>query len=270
MARVNLDGKVWKDPRTKRLAFAKRWSMRETVGTLAAIWDVAYDNKSPLMLRIDVDVIAECDGFADELVRVGFADEAGDSLRLCGIDERIGYLLAQAERGRNGGLAKATAKAKQTRSKRYGRTKQPPSLPLTPDLALSPPPSLPLDHVDTVSGRPDVPAKVLEFATFAVDEINRLTRTSNEPTTKTTIANATALVKAGVTHERLLAVIRDKGKEWLPNSPHLMKPSVLMRPSNFTRYGEEMDARRPRPRVESTLPFDDEPDLTYGIGVVRP
>lgn len=78
MARVSLDGKVWKDPRVKRLAKRQSMTVREVVGTLAAVWDVAYDNKSPEMPRVDVDTAADVDGFATDMVIEQLADELGD------------------------------------------------------------------------------------------------------------------------------------------------------------------------------------------------
>lgn len=126
MARVNLDGKVWKDPRVKRLAKRRTWSMRETIGTLAAIWDVAYDNKTPIMRRIDVDTAAESDGFADDMIAEDLAEPIAEdliSVRLRGVHDRIEYLLRQAELGRRGGQAKA----KRTASDGQANASQSPS-----------------------------------------------------------------------------------------------------------------------------------------------
>jgi hypothetical protein len=111
MARVNLDGKVWKDPRVKRLAKRRSWSLRETIGTLAAVWDVAYDNKTPVMPRVDVDTAADTDGFAADMIAEDLATPIGDDLldvRLRGVQERIQYLLHQAELGSVGGKKRAS------------------------------------------------------------------------------------------------------------------------------------------------------------------
>lgn len=149
MARVNLDGKIWKDPRVRRLARRRKWSMRETVGTLAAVWDVAYDSKSSIMSALDVDTAAETDGFAAELVLELLADqENAEDVRLRGIEERIQYLIAQAERGRQGGrnrMANAErtasgrlASSKQTPGECQANAKHIPDLPLDPDLDKDP------------------------------------------------------------------------------------------------------------------------------------
>ena len=158
MSRVNLDGKVWKDPRVKRLAKRRTWSLRETIGTLAAVWDVAYDNKTPIMRRIDVDTAAESDGFADDMVTEDLAEPIAEdliSVRLRGVRERIQYLLDQAERGRRGGHARAAsadraddgrlADAKQTLGDGLAEAKQCPALPPDPDR--SPDRSPDQDHV---------------------------------------------------------------------------------------------------------------------------
>lgn len=148
MARLSLDGKVWKDPRVKRLAKRHKWSLRETIGTLAAVWDVAYDNKSPIMSRIDVDTAAETDNFAADMIAEDLATPIGDDMvqvRLRGVNERIQYLLAQADRGRAGGLAKA----KRTPSERQASGKQPPGLPTatspSPSGSSADPPADPVD-----------------------------------------------------------------------------------------------------------------------------
>ena len=153
MARVNLDSKVWNDPRVKRLARLCGWGMPQTVGTLAAVWNVAYEAKSPVVSELDVDTAAERDGFSDLLQheQVQLASRRDDGLYLCGVEERIRYLLQQAERGRMGGRNRSSnadrspdgrmTSAKQTPSKRQASAKQPPDLPLT----LTPDPALALD-----------------------------------------------------------------------------------------------------------------------------
>ncbi len=157
MARVNLDGKVWKDPRVKRLAKRRGITIHTTVGMLAAVWDVAYDNKTPIMPRIDVDTAADADNFAADMVAEDLATPITDdlvSVRLRGVTERIQYLLQQAERGRKGGLVRTAdaardehgrlqANAKQTPSERLANAERSPALPL--DLDLPPPPDPDLD-----------------------------------------------------------------------------------------------------------------------------
>jgi hypothetical protein len=139
LARVNIDGKVWKDPRVKRLAKRCGMSVREAVGTLAAVWDVAYDSKSEIMSMIDVDTAAETEGFAKHMLAddVALAELHEGKLRLCGVRERILYLIAQKERGRKGGIsrAEAQANAKQTLGVGLASSKHSPGLPL--DLALA-------------------------------------------------------------------------------------------------------------------------------------
>lgn len=131
MARVNLDGKIWRDPRVKRLTIHRAVSLRETVGTLAAIWDVAIDSHSAIMLAVDVDAAAEASGYSADLVTFGLAEDLGDRVRLRGVEERIAFLKTQAERGRLGGIQKA-ANAKQPPSTPLATAKRP----LEPRLAL--------------------------------------------------------------------------------------------------------------------------------------
>lgn len=135
MPRVNLDDSVWTSTRVRRLARRRGWNMRETVGTLAAVWNEAYGAKSPNMSPEDVDTAAEADGFAADMVAERLAFERPDGqVRLAGVEERIEYLIRQAERGRKGGLtrAKREADAKQTLER---MPKRPSSLPPPPALA---------------------------------------------------------------------------------------------------------------------------------------
>lgn len=258
MARVNLDGKVWKDPRVKRLAKRRQWSLRETIGTLAAVWDVAYDNKTPIMPRVDVDTAAESDEFASDMIAEDLATAIGDdlvSVRLRGVEERIQYLLSQAERGRLGGLARAARaergedgrlqpNAKQAPSERQAFAKHPPALPLAPDLPLPLPPAQPLERV---SGKPDAPALVdpiAELADTAVREINRLAGTSYRPDSKAIRKDCKSLHAAGHTPEDVTRVVEHK-RAWLTDERmrEHFRPGTLLRPSNFARYVDDARAK---------------------------
>lgn len=141
MARVNIDGKLWQDPRARKVGRLLGWSLREVVGTLAAVWNVAYDSKCDELDVEDVDTAAEHDGFAAVLVASRMASVVSpERIRLRGVQERIAYLLKQADLGRRGGLAKAAAgqsDAKPSPSERQALAKPPSSLPLAPDIPLA-------------------------------------------------------------------------------------------------------------------------------------
>ncbi len=276
MARVSLDGKVWKDPRVKRLAKRRTWSMREVVGTIAAIWDVAYDSKTPIMSRADIDTAAETEGFAGDLIAESLAESVDDDMvRLRGVDERIKYLVAQSERGRSGGQANA----KQTLSKRSASTKQPPSLPNTNTSASASSSADPKEK-GRLSGKPDIAplfAEVdpaVELAEIAVAEINRLRGSRYKSGSTAILKDCASLAKSKNTPAQVKAVISSKAK-WIadPKMSDHFKPSVLMRPSNFAKYLDDVDAepavaRRNDGVIRLAAPEDDEPDLKYaGFGV---
>lgn len=146
MPRVNIDAKVWNDPRVKRLARKLEWRMSWTVGALAAVWNVAYEAREPVMSDIDIDTAAEHEGFADYLtcdaVQLGERQEDG-RIFLRGVVKRIQFLLRQAELGSIGGRKRAhnaQAIAKPSPSGCQANSKGRSSPPLAPDL----PPALPL------------------------------------------------------------------------------------------------------------------------------
>ncbi len=182
MPRVNLDSMVWTDPRVKRLAKLAGMSMPFVVGTLAAVWNVAYEAKDPIMRALDVDTAAEVDGFAAMMmapsVQLAEARDHG-AVFLRGVTKRIAYLLTQAERGRLGGLAKA--EAKRSDGQFVADAKQPPStgqahayhsgsLPLPPDLPPAPDPDLdPALSPDLGRGAVAQPDNVIPFARTSDD-----------------------------------------------------------------------------------------------------
>jgi hypothetical protein len=62
----------------------------------------AYEARSELLARDDIDSIVDRAGVAVAMLGAGLAEVAGDQLRLCGVRKCIGYLVKQAERGRAG------------------------------------------------------------------------------------------------------------------------------------------------------------------------
>lgn len=277
MSRVNVDGKVWKEPRVKRLARRCSMSMRETVGTLVAVWDVAYDAKSEVMTTADVDTAAETEGFAAHMVTEDLAEPRdGGYVRIRGIGERIGYLLTQAERGRLGGRARAKgairepsgrlASAKQTLGEGSAKAEHSPALPLPPD----PAPVQDPDQREAVAGKPAGPARAAAIAALAVSEINRLARRSFEADAEYVVKDCKALAKTGYSDEQVTAVIRAKHAEWSAklDMADQFKPSVILRPSNFARYLSELNAKKPAPRPISSEPPTnyDEPQTAHLFG----
>ena len=113
MARVNVDiGVVRNDPRWLILCRDTGLPLWGVLGHALLAWGAAYERKLVMLPAEHIDLAADRTGFAHELCRAGLATETPDGIRMCGVEERIQYLLTQQDRGRRGGLAKAIADGK--------------------------------------------------------------------------------------------------------------------------------------------------------------
>lgn len=120
-----------------------------------------------------------------------------------------------------------------------------------------------IDQRDQIKEKED-PAR--QVAEAAIAEINRLAGSHYRGDSSETVKNATALAKRGFTQEDVRRVVTAKWSEW-SKSDHMrlqFKPSVLLRPSNFAKYVEDLDAhaRMPaKPRLlvptDGAFTFDD-------------
>jgi uncharacterized phage protein (TIGR02220 family) len=120
-----------------------------------------------------------------------------------------------------------------------------------PDDGHTPSRDVTIDQRDR-SDRED-PARAL--AEVAVYEINRLAGSRYQADSAGTLKDAKALAKRGVTAEDIRRVLAAKWSEWSRND-HMrpqFKPSVLLRPSNFAKYREDLDARAPAKSVQGRL-----------------
>ena len=115
----------------------------------------------------------------------------------------------------------------------------------------------------------------ITLAEAATAEINRLRGSRYQATSAAILVDCKALAKARHTPEQVKAVVAAKAKEWLgdPKMERQIKPSVLLRPSNFAKYLDDLEAAPSHAhgaqRQISASRDDDEPDLTYaafGIG----
>ncbi len=100
---------------------------------------------------------------------------------------------------------------------------------------------------------PDSPSKpdlAKRLAAVVIAELNRLTGRAFSATAGPTLSDCRKLVKLGHTSAEACAVIAAKHRDWRDDdrmSKHL-KPSVLLRPSNFAKYlAEDVDTARSRP-----------------------
>ena len=111
MARVNVDiGLVRNDPRWMILCRNASLPLSAALGSAILVWGACYERRTPVLSAEEVDVVAERAGFATELVRARLAHDTPDGVHLCGVEKRIGYLLAAAVVGATGGRRSGEAR----------------------------------------------------------------------------------------------------------------------------------------------------------------
>lgn len=246
--RVNMDSSIVSDPRFKLVGQSLGIRHSEVIGCCYLLWLSCYERRSERYSIRLANACVDLSGFAEALIEEELCTDHGDgTMTVHGVEERIAFLKRQAEKGAKGGKAKKKkadakkpeANAKPALSKRLSST-QAYTLthPLTHPHTLTP--SLTPDKKE---GRHDAGASALALA--AIDELNRLTGRGFKFDAKPTMADAKKLAKLGYTPEQAADVVSAKYREWKsdPNMSKQLKPSVLLRPSNFEKYlAEDVDA----------------------------
>ena len=253
--RVNVDSRALLDPRFARLGMrcSPAINRHEALGRCIRVWNAAYEARSPIMLCEDVDAHAEVIGFADAMIGSGLAalldPSDADLLRrahLRGVKGRIDWLLLQDKKSALG-VAKRMAALNHVVLELANKSADDPrddpfenpgvahgvvhgDIPITPDQA------------------PDQAPSAHPLAEVAVAEINRLSGARYSADSKETSKNARAIAKAGATPEIVRSVIASKWRAWSGDDRmrEHFKPSVLLRPSNFAKYAEDLAARGDR------------------------
>lgn len=112
--RVNVDDIAFMDRRFKLLGGRLGMAWQEALGRCLPVWALAYAKRTPILPAGDVDALAERAGFAAAMVAVELAsDEPSDTVYLCGVNDRIDFLLmqdAKREKAREARLAAAGVK----------------------------------------------------------------------------------------------------------------------------------------------------------------
>ena len=242
--RVNMDSSIVSDPRFKLVGQSLGIRHSEVIGCCYLLWLSCYERRSERYSIRLANACVDLSGFAEALIAEELCTDHGDgTMTVHGVEERIAFLKRQAEKGAKGGKAKKKkadakkpeANAKPALSKRLSSTQ---AYTLTP--ALTPAPALTPDKKE---GRHDASASALALA--AIDALNRLTGRGFKFDAKPTMADAKKLAKLGYTPEQAADVVSAKHREWRsdPNMSKQLKPSVLLRPSNFEKYlAEDVDA----------------------------
>ncbi len=150
MARMSIDDMFLRDPRVAQLASLCGWSVRETRGCLLDVWAICYDQMTPMLSVGLVNITAgnTASGLADFAKHLLESELAtvhrSTKLVICGVEDRIKYLIAKKESGRQGGLNSARTRGKDTKQnhvslqpvlKQPGSTPQALGNPVVPDVA---------------------------------------------------------------------------------------------------------------------------------------
>lgn len=108
--RVNVDDVAFMDRRFKLLGGRLGVTWYEALGRCLPVWALAYQRRSAVLPADDIDALAERPGFASAMISAELAAPEGDGLYLCGVTDRIDFLLlqdAKRERAREAKLAAA-------------------------------------------------------------------------------------------------------------------------------------------------------------------
>ncbi len=108
MARMSIDDMFLRDPRVLRLAKACFWNKYEARGRLLEVFALVYDRVDAgadgVVSALDIDIAAECDGFAEIMIEHGLAERQRRGIRVRGAIERTNYLATRHDSGRLGGI----------------------------------------------------------------------------------------------------------------------------------------------------------------------
>jgi hypothetical protein len=236
------------DPRFSRLGLRLGITRHAARGHCEPVWMRCYSLRTNLMDAQDVDALAEISGFGVAMVDASLArvvDEAKLQLWICGVDSGSQWLREQ-DRKRELALA-----AKRSRGMSRGN---PPG-----DVPGGIPVEVPAQEQEREHDHGSDLSAGSALAEVAVYEINRLASSRYQADSAETVKNAKALAKRGVTPEDVRRVLAAKWAEWSRNDQmrHQYKPSVLLRPSNFIRYREDLDARAPTQSRLTLAPSSD-------------
>ncbi len=111
-----MDSSIATDPRFKLLGRALGVSWREAIGSCFLLWLACYERRSKCFRKVEADIAAELEGFADALLKVGLASPGGaaDEVIVHGVEKRIEFLASQSKKGAIGG--KKSGKSRASRS----------------------------------------------------------------------------------------------------------------------------------------------------------
>ena len=268
--RMNIEDRALRDPKiNRRLPRFTGLPRFDAFGRLLHVWGLCYDQRSPIAMIEEVDDRAEHDGFALAMVEADLAERVDEkTIRIRGVEERIGYLVAASEYGQKGGETRAKQAAEGGRGSRGRFTKGPTTPPMDDDQGSTKgglPDPLDLHHTsssssgsapspDQITAAPDLfpaepsspekPDQAKAAACAVVERLNLRTGRAFRVDSAQTVKDCRVNLRAGVTVDDMLAVVEFKCERWLSNDKRddLLQPSVLLRPSNVGKYLDEIRA----------------------------
>lgn len=128
--RVNVDSSIRSDPRFDMMAAELGIPVQHLYGCMLVLWMACYARKSPRIYPQEADQCAGLPGFFKLLLKYDLAEDAGEQLRVRGVEERIKYLQSAAERGQQGGVRSGISRRKGSGSNSFKQseaTLNPPS-----------------------------------------------------------------------------------------------------------------------------------------------
>ncbi len=200
MARMSIDDMILRDPRVMRLAKLCGFDRHGTVGRLLCVFAIVYDRVDDHVSEVDIDVAADCDGFAKHMIDVGLAVRERRSVRIRGASKRIEYLQTLAQNasaaGRKSGESRRN-KSNTNRTVPFMETNGPTNL--IPTVPVPVPVVLPVPDPDPVqeknSAAPSAGGFALDLFKAKVDatagEINA--RRKPKPSEPTAIERAASM-----------------------------------------------------------------------------
>lgn len=107
MARLNVETKLWADPRFQTLMILVG-DRQKAKGMVVELWTVAQEHWFPNRELIPEQIIADLG--LDPVVQVGLAERRDDGVYAKGSEDHFGWLFERQEAGRRGGIASAKSR----------------------------------------------------------------------------------------------------------------------------------------------------------------
>lgn len=240
MTRVNVDAQAFLDSRFALLASEMGWPDGDcAIGKMARLWLECTTRETETLMGFEVGFAWRCDPDLAEsaLVKSGLADALpeGGGLRIRGTTGRTDWLGKLRKNGKYGKLG-GRPRVNETKPMRVIETKpidKPDGFKKITPLTLTLAPTLALTDVCS-----EAEASASAIAHAAIAKLNELTGRSFRADSKPVKADAAKLAKLRHTPAEAVAVVEAKVREWRsdPKMAKALKPSVLLRPSNFVKY----------------------------------